>query len=267
MCHFDKIIKKPKLVDISNSFCEYIILTLEDKLYKISSLVGKPVVSIFEGHMVGYVKNVLFDEKLKKINYFEFFDEEENEYLVTSKDIYAIDDAIVVKNCNCIMPKDTVDLKEKSPVNFLVFLTNGKKIGKICDVEVDKKLKTLCFEIDNKTELSTNQILNIGKDIAILKTNNMTKLANYKPKNKIITQKIATDNIVTIQNKITTPKKLLTDNYRFLIGRKLDKNIYAQNNQLIAKKQTLITSNIIDIASKNGKLKELTNSSIEKAPK
>ena len=36
----------------------------------------------------------------------------------------------------------------------------------------------------------------------------------------------------------------------------------ADNKQLLAKRNSIITSNIIDNASKNGKLKELTNSSI-----
>lgn len=233
---------------------------------KVSLLVGKPVVSVFEGKMIGYVNNVIFDNKFSKIDWLQFFDEEsESEYIISTKDIYSLVDVVVIKNSDCVFLKNTLDIDAKNPVNFSVFSVEGKKIGKICDILLDEKLKTTCFEIDNKTSLNLHQFLNIGKNVAILKTKKQNKLSNFKSKTKIKVQNLNQNNIVTIEkikNKITSPKKILTDNYSFLIGRKLDKNIYAENNQLIAKKQSTITSHIIDVASKNGKLKDLTNSSI-----
>ena len=62
--------------------------------------------------------------------------------------------------------------------------------------------------------------------------------------------------------QIVVPKKMLTTSFDFLIGRKVGQNLYAENGQLIAKKQSKITNHIIDIASQNGKLKELTTYSV-----
>ena len=242
-------------------------MRLEDNLNKISMLVGKPVVSIFEGKMIGYVKNAFFDDKFTKIDWLELFDKEsENEYVIATKNVYSLDDIVVIKNTDCILQKETIELNKKSPVNYPVFSTNGKNCGKICDIVFDEKFKTVCFEIDKDTTYKPNQFLNIGQNVAIIQPQKQTKLSNFKSKPKIATKNISANNIVTIQNntqnKISSPKKILTDSYDFLIGRKLDKNIYADNKQLLAKRNSIITSNIIDNASKNGKLKELTNSSI-----
>lgn len=238
------------------------------KLKKISVLVGKPIVSIFEGKMIGYVKNVIFDDKINKIDWIEFFDEEnENEFVISAKDVYAIDDIITIKNNDCVIPKNIVALEEKNPINFSVVSVDGKNVGKIIDIELDDKLKIDCFVINNNSKILPNQMLNIGKNIAVLQPEKTTKISHYKPNTKIFTKNVKTNNLVTIenksfnQNKITVPKKILTDNFSFLIGRKLDKNIYTDNKQLIAKKHSIITSQIIDVASKNGKLKELTYSS------
>ena len=232
-------------------------------------LVGKPVVSIYEGKMIGFVKNVIFDVKFGKIDWLELFDEKsENQFVVATKDIFAVDDVITTKNDDCIFQKSLVDLEEKNPMNFPVFSTEGKSVGKIVDIELDDKLKTSCFVLNNGEKIMPNQMLNIGENIAIIQPEKTTKLSYFRPNSKILANATKTKNLVTIenksfsQNKITVPKKVLTDNFNFLIGRKLDKNIYADNRQLIAKKHSIITSQIIDVASKNGKLKELTFSSI-----
>ena len=241
---------------------------LEDNLEKVSLLIGKSVISIFDGEMIGFVKNVVFDKTFSKIEWLEIFDENsDKEYYLNTKDIYSLADVIVIKNNDCLYLKQTLDIDAKNPINFSVFTTEGKKIGKIADVEIDKKLKTQFFIISDKN-IALNKILNIGKNIAILQPEKLTKLSIYKSKAKFSANHSKKNNLVTIENKIlnrnkiTVPKKVLTDNFSFLIGRKLDKNIYTDNKQLIAKKQSIITSQIIDIASKNGKLKELTYSSV-----
>lgn len=216
--------------------------------------------------MLGIINNVLFNDNFSKIEWIEFFDDNNDfEYIISAKNIFYIDDAVIIKNCDCVLNATTVAFEKRNPVNFSVFSTTGKNFGKIVDVELDDKLCVHFFVLQNESKILPNQILNIGKNVTILQPEKSVKISNFKTKHKIPVQNIQ-NSVVKIENihknKITNPKKILTDNYSFLIGRKLDKNIYAENKQLIAKKQTVITSHIIDIASKHGKLKELTNSSI-----
>ena len=48
-------------------------------MYKLSEIIGKNVVSLFEAENTGTLVNVLFDKNLCKIRYFEVFSDEEED--------------------------------------------------------------------------------------------------------------------------------------------------------------------------------------------
>ena len=234
---------------------------------KLSKLLGKPVINIFDGILEGYVKNVLLDEKLQKVVWIEIFDDEnQEEKLVDAKSIfYTNQDAIMIKNGEHIFLADTMVQKETNPIGFKVYLINGKYVDKIIDAEIDDKLKVKNIILKNEKTLDKKAILSIGKNVIVQKTNKNIKLSTFAPNKVKIDDK--TNSFVEILNnqpkpQIQMPKKVLTTSYEFLIGRKVGKNLYAENGQLIAKKQSKITSHIIDTASQNGKLKELTTFSL-----
>ena len=57
---------------------------------KISEIISKQVVSLYEAKIVGTVVNVTFDEKLSKLKSFIVIDEDsEEEYELSFKDVYA----------------------------------------------------------------------------------------------------------------------------------------------------------------------------------
>ena len=237
---------------------------MEEKLEKISLLIGKNVISIYEGENLGIIQNVVFDDKFNKIILLELFDEQsEKEFVIETKYIFSVNDVVIIKNKDCLIEKNNIDIKSKNPTNFGVYDIEGKYIGKITDIKLDEKFNTSCFELNNGKTFTQHELLNVGKNVAILQPAKKNKISDFKSKPKFLTNN-KKNTMVTIEatNRITSPKKVLTDNYSFLIGRKLDKNIYSENKQLIAKKHSTITPQIIDIASQNGKLKELTNSSL-----
>ena len=66
---------------------------------KISEIISKQVVSLYEAKIVGTVVNVTFDEKLSKLKSFIVIDEDsEEEYELSFKDVYAEKDSLVIKN-------------------------------------------------------------------------------------------------------------------------------------------------------------------------
>ena len=233
---------------------------------KLSELLGKPVINIFEAQIEGYVKNILFDDKFQKALWLEIFDDEnQEEKLVDVKSIYSFNkDAIMLKNSEHIILANTVIKKEINPVGYKIYTQTGKYVDKVFDVEFDDKLRAKNILLKTQNILDKKLILSIGKNIIIQKENKTTKLSTFAP-NKVKTNS-ATNNMVEIMEtepkQIVVPKKVLTTSFDFLIGRKVGQNLYAENGQLIAKKQSKITSHIIDAASQNGKLKELTTYSL-----
>ena len=66
---------------------------------KISEIISKQVVSLYEAKFVGTVSNVVFDEKLSKLKSFIVLEENEDRELELSiKDVFYFKDNIVVKN-------------------------------------------------------------------------------------------------------------------------------------------------------------------------
>jgi hypothetical protein len=238
---------------------------------KISGLLGKPVISIYDGNIDGYVKNVLLDKKLTKLCYIVYFDDNtQEEKIVQAKSIFSIgQDAITLRNCDDVLLENSVITDCINPINCELFTIYGAKQSKITDAIINKKHCVEHLLLQNGEKLFAKDILNTGKNVAILKTDDKKiSIANFK--NKVQFPNIKSPNLTKVEiqqepekTKVSSlPKKILTSNYEFLIGRKVDKNIYADNNELIIKKQSKITNMIIDIACKNGKLKELTANSV-----
>lgn len=236
----------------------------------LSNLIGKPIISIYDGKIEGYVKNLLFDKKLTKLCFLQFFDDNTQEdKLLHVKSIYSIgQDAIILRNSFDVM-LDTIDVSNYvNPNNFDIYSVDGNKIGKVSDIILNDKNKVENLVLQDKTKLLINCILNVGDKVVILKERqSKLNISFFKSKANII--KYNKSNIkVEIQNGVTyikpqKPNKIITNNFEFLIGRKTNKNIYADNGELLVKKQTKINTNIIDVVCRNGKLKELTANSVQ----
>lgn len=234
---------------------------------KLSKLLGKPVINIFDAQLEGYVKNILLDKKFQKAVWLEIFDDEsQEEKLVDARNIYSLNqDAIMLKNSEHVFFSNTIIQKEINPIGYKVYTQNGSFVDKVLDIEFDEKLHVKNILLKTQNALDKKSVLSIGKNVIIQKTNKTTKLSTFAPSNVKIDSNLS--NSVEIMEteqpkQIVVPKKMLTTSFDFLIGRKVGQNLYAENGQLIAKKQSKITNHIIDIASQNGKLKELTTYSV-----
>lgn len=239
---------------------------MEAILEKISQLISKPVISIFDGTLEGYIKYALVDDKLKKLTWLCIFDDEtEDEKIFSTKCITNFcNNAIMIKNNIDVYHIDQMDLQDINPIGYKIFKTNGEDCGKICDYDFDDKFNLQNIYLSNENIFDKTQLLKIGKNIIIQKNQTNEKLFYYGPRQikDIRTEK---ETLVTIQNSNNgknIPSKILTSGYGFLIGRKVGQNIYAENGTMLAKKQSVITAQIIDAASKNGKLNELTKYSL-----
>ena len=236
----------------------------------ISKLLGKPVISIYNGKLEGYVKNVLVDKKLKKLVCLELFDDEtQEEKLVEMKNMYSTNnDAIMLKNDEYVLLENTVFHDHINPIGFKVYTINGKYENRVKDLTFDDKLNIKEIYLQNNETLLKENILNLGDNLIIKKDNLKVKLSTFKPRLKISEIEVLEEQKVTaleqenLKPVKTQPNKILTAGYEFLIGRRVGQNIYSDTKQLLVKKNSKINSQVIDIASKNGKLKELTTFSL-----
>ena len=59
---------------------------------KLSNLIGKQVFCVYDANILGTIHDVAFDDKYTKILGIYFFDQEENEYFLKSKNIFYKED-------------------------------------------------------------------------------------------------------------------------------------------------------------------------------
>ena len=73
-------------------------------MHKLTNLLGKTLISLYNSEKEGILKNAIFDKKLTKLKYFLILNEnsnEDEETLLASKDIFFIgQDAVTIKNNN-----------------------------------------------------------------------------------------------------------------------------------------------------------------------
>lgn len=265
----------------------------------ITDFLGKPVISLYESNIEGYVKNVVFDKTFKKIKYLVIFEDNEfqDEKMLDISKIYSLgENAIIVKNNECISLKQEELLDISNHINCKVYTTNGSFIGIIADIEVDESDYNINdIILTNGQRFKSYDFFTFGQDVFFLQDiQNPVKISSIRKRNKITSNIPQTQNIlVTIQNgennsteniktetsataqsiientntkqskkynldNLTLPQKLITNNSEFLIGRKTTKTIYSSNNEVIVKKNVNINDKIIKQAILFNKLRELT---------
>ncbi len=106
-----------------------------------------------------------------------------------------------------------------------------------------------------------------SRKVYVLNNNNENQILNspYDSINEALeidTQNDLTNDKQNNYKAILAPINVLSNNYDFLIGRKVNKNIFANNKELIIKKNFKIMHKHIELASTYNKLRELVNYSI-----
>ena len=258
----------------------------------IADLLGKPVISIYESETMGIIKNVVFNDDFKKVKYLVLFNDSElqEEYVIKASDIYCFGkDALMVKNNECLILKTNLEIIDNNPMNYLAYKINGELVGKIIDIVIDDKNHIKKLLLTNGQQIDIKLVAKNGKGILLVQDDEkLVRISNFKRKTAKteITEKIIvkalednskenelkikqlesqseTNTIIPIEPKKKVvldsndlPSKTTTKD-NFLIGRKVSKNIYSFNNEIIIKKGIRITDKIILKAKEFSKLKEL----------
>ena len=251
-------------------------------MYKVTDIISKPVINLYNGACEGTVKNICFDPSLKKAQSLILFnDSEDEEVLLDITKVFSLgESAITIKNNNGITPLIFAQkVKYNNPINNTVYNLEGDCLGKVSDLTLNQNFKIEEIIVSNNT-YSSKSVVSYNHDNLIINSSGI-KFAKESCRPK--STKIKTNNLVTIMPKITLPKieppKIESDiptpqktnyvistnplpdrvvsNQNFLIGRKALKTVYGINNEIIIKKDSIITDKIIQNAKTHNKLIEL----------
>lgn len=243
---------------------------------KVTEILSKPIINLHTGEYEGTIKNICFDKNTKTARWLIFFNDssEVDEKALQLSKIYKMGaNAIVIKNADAIYPLVSAegDIIYNSPMNSMVYNTEGEKIGKIKEVNLTSKFVIESIETENQV-IPVEKIISGGKDnIVINETNKKINVKNAKQR-KIFTKavkeitvstqpidlppKIQVPETAVSYSKDPLPIRILTNN-NYLIGRKVLKNICGMNNEIIAKKDSIVTPKNVEWARQNNKIIEL----------
>jgi sporulation protein YlmC with PRC-barrel domain len=243
-------------------------------MFKVSELISMKVISIYESDYLGIIQNMYFDNKQKKCKYIKISnDDKDYSQIIKCNNIFFIGkECVFIKNSNSIDLEINYDkeLKTQSTlINKDVYSIKGDYIGKCNDIILDKEYSIKKIILNNKKEIENSNIVNIGKIILI--SNTPINLSKFRAKQNIIKPTTNTTKTKVIilekpqqkENKEIKNIKIITD-YKFLIGRILNKDIIAINGEVIAKKDSIVTKDIVNRASSYGKLLEISRHSTKK---
>ena len=232
-------------------------------MYKISDIISTPVISLYEGEHIGIIYNIMFDYRQKKCNFACILNENDNiPRLIKFKDIFKIgNDCIFIKNLTCLDLETNCEKEMEentNPINLKVYNLSCEFLGTSHDIIVDDNFRISQIVLNNGKIIERNDILNIGKSTIIVGSD--VSIQKFKPVVKSIKIQNSPKKVMILSDFINSEtnaqNKIITD-FRFLIGRILSQDVIALNGEMIARKDSIVTKDIVNKASSYGKLVEI----------
>lgn len=252
-------------------------------MYYCCDFLSRPVLSLYEGELIGNVDKLLFDRKLKKLLYLELTSENDTRFLLPTKNIYNVGkNAITIKNNTAVSLKIEDDCYSTCPVGSKAFNIKGEFLGVVKEIILTDKYLTDKISFENNLVLSADMIASSGKntvifydksskvDVSKFVPNKMpkifktkqTEIANILPvkndANKSETEN--TQTLTNVENSNAVPVNATAtqiQNSDFLLGKICTKDIYNFNNELLIKAHAVVNKKNLKEINRFGKLREL----------
>lgn len=259
-------------------------------MIKVSELISKRLVCLSTAEIVGTISNIIFDSKLNNGKLLEIYNDDENDAqlkYVELKKIKSSDyDAVTVADDNYLTSAwNTETSGIVNPINCECFNQDGKSLGYVRDIVLDgaKVVSILVDKIEFEPKLLMSYskeliILNdSGKPIKLPKTRASVPLSTDTLQVVKIHENTTNDNNIKKDNEIndtiSVPSKVSKENtvvtrtpnedydnknqYSFLIGKTVNKDIVNNGGDIIIAKGVFISDATITLAKESGKLVQL----------
>ena len=228
----------------------------------ISEIISKPILSLYEGELLGNIRKIHFDKTHKKIKSFEILNDQDICYNLSPKHIYTVGkNAITIKNKQNLILSLNEDSPQNQvlPLNVKVYSLQGEYLGLAVDYSFDEKYTLSSIILDNQQLISINDIASCSTNSIVTYTNNQQ--VNIKSFRYRISNKTSNQSKVKVMpklfasfNKIASSASRKND---FIVGRICTKDIVDNNNNIIVKQNSTITEQTLAQASSKNKLQEL----------
>ncbi len=210
-------------------------------MYKVSDLLGKPILALSEAQILGTISNICFDEKMAKGTFVMLYNKDDDlRFLPLSKLMNFDSDAVVVKNADGLAENADGLV---NPINSYAFDQNGRSLGAISDIIMDGT-KVDSFAVGEKT-FPASDLISAGSVLVFACGEKPIKLRPVSVKKERGVRK----------QEIRLPKRTgFAPSYDFLLGKKLQRTILALDGKIIAREGEKVTDSIIETAKHEGKL-------------
>lgn len=219
-------------------------------------LIGQRVISIYDSKVDSYVIDAIFTNN-KKLSKFVIVDmENENQKLLETQNVFKIGKGgILIRSSNKLIIAEYAYSKNLY-MNKEVFDIQGNSLGKISDISLTQNLEIEQF-LTTKNSFKPKQIINVDSIIIINTPNSNYKKSNFTPKKSSVAQTPSMQSVTIHTAKV--PIKVLSSNSS-LIGKRLFQDLKTAGNVVLARKNSLVTSSVLNLARQNGLMNELVRS-------
>ncbi len=229
------------------------ILNIDFNMKNLKDIFGLKVISFEQGEALGYVLDICLDEKLNRLVGLVIVDNEsENEYFLPVEKIKAQNEEGVF----IATASDTqASMQEmNNPIGKIVYDKTGANLGKVIDLTLlGRKIDKI---ITSKGEIKQKYIETSGRDYLIFSrktSKKKTGTINFQPKFEL---KLTGNVKIMSAPQISTPSKVVVEP-SMLLNKTTTSDIFGYNNEIIIKKNEIITQKTIEKAKKHNKLNYL----------
>lgn len=144
---------------------------------KISDFLSKPLISLANASFEGTIIGVLCDKRLRNIEFLVILVEnevlDERKYVAVRYVKNTTENSATVSNNLCIKSAEEVDTERytENPINSSVYDSDGKLIGRLCDLLFSDTTKQICQIDVEGNMLEANTVASTSHDIVIINSN------------------------------------------------------------------------------------------------
>ena len=216
----------------------------------LSEFIGKQIIK-GNGEYSGYVTKAELSKKLDAVRAFTCSDADENEFSLPVCAIKAVGDgAVIVKSLGGKLAKERVS----APIGCKVLNVDGNLLGLLTDFEIEN-YKVFSIILSNGDTFPLYKIKGLGECIII--DENAVK-PEIKSKKDVKAQPAKQTEQLLIETAPKAENDKITAGSNLLTGKSVPKDILDVRGNLIIKKGSVITPEILKSAVIHNKLFELT---------
>ena len=228
-------------------------------MQNLSDFIGKALYTK-AGERAGTIKNALLSKNLKTLRAFEYFDEQEDEHTLPAAAIACGQDALIVKALAERQFADAVP----APFGIEAFSETGGSLGNVCDFMIEGN-QVKAVRLTSGKEAETARIAGV-KDALLFDLTSPLPLKAKKPSAKKKNKTAETEGARGAQGTAPSRQAVLSEQPRarqkagstLLTGKRVPADVCDVRGNVIVKKDTVITADVLKRAMAHNKLFELT---------